>query len=210
MHLLNQLDLCSSSAGFMFVHDASNPDVEASVLCLRRYRELQLQYASKCLFWVVIGRPNKVDATPGSDGLVPRFEYELRFPVYNDAFRKFGTIGCRVIETQVENACREMGEGMIALPRTCPPDKSPAQLTIAEFRRGFLHGSISPWGHNEYLRAAYITLLEPENKDFGLLEVASKFGADVNRFKERNSHMQSQLESRYVLMTVETSASPAY
>ncbi|EAQ91531.1 hypothetical protein CHGG_03466 [Chaetomium globosum CBS 148.51] len=85
------------------------------------------------------------------------------------------------------------------------PDKTPekrpapAQLTIDEFRRGFLRGSISPWNHNEYLRAAYITLLEPENMDLGLLEVASKFAADVDRFKQRNSQLQDQPESRLAM-----------
>ncbi|KAH6635975.1 hypothetical protein F5144DRAFT_600750 [Chaetomium tenue] len=178
----------------MFVHDASNPDVEASILCLRHNREQQLLYANKCRFWVVIDGSNKPDPTPTS-GLAPRFEHALRSPVHNDAIQEFSTIGCRVIETQVEDACQEMA---LLEAWTSPPDKRPAQLTIEQFRRGFLDGSISPWNHNEYLRAAYITLLDPENMELGLLEVASKFAADVDRFKQRNSQAQNQPESRTV------------
>lgn len=200
-------------AAFLFVHDASNPDVEASVLCLRHYREQQLLYANKCRFWVVIDSSNKLDANPTS-GLAPRFEGALRAPVDNDAIQEFTTIGCRVIETQLENACREMA--LLGAWGSSRPDKTPekrpapAQLTIDEFRRGFLRGSISPWNHNEYLRAAYITLLEPENMDLGLLEVASKFAADVDRFKQRNSQLQDQPESRYAPMMTETSARLVY
>ncbi|KAH6838469.1 hypothetical protein B0I37DRAFT_409044 [Chaetomium sp. MPI-CAGE-AT-0009] len=70
------------------------------------------------------------------------------------------------------------------------------QLTIEEFRRGFRHGSISPWDHNQYLRAAYITLLEVENQELGLLDVATKFAKRMNSFKERNSQVKHQPESR--------------
>ncbi|KAK3295375.1 uncharacterized protein B0H64DRAFT_432135 [Chaetomium fimeti] len=76
------------------------------------------------------------------------------------------------------------------------PDKDPAQLTIEEFRRCFLHGSITPWDHNQYLRAAYITLLEPDNQERGLLDVATKFAGRVNSFNQRNSEVQREPESR--------------
>jgi hypothetical protein len=135
--------------------------------------------------------------------------------VDNDSFREFGTIGCRVIETQVESACREMGEALLETPRVtsrmaCQPVKRPGELTIEEYRHAFLHGSITPWDHNEYLRAAYISLLDPENEDLGLLEVATKFAASVNRFKQRNFPVKSRPESRYVPVMLETSESAVH
>jgi hypothetical protein len=78
------------------------------------------------------------------------------------------------------------------------PGEIPQELTDRDFREGFLRGSITPWRHKDYLRAAYLTLLEQDNKEMGLLEVATKFAADVHRFKQRNSQFQLQPESRYV------------
>ncbi|KAK4034461.1 hypothetical protein C8A01DRAFT_39076 [Parachaetomium inaequale] len=70
------------------------------------------------------------------------------------------------------------------------------QLTNRDFREAFLRGSITPWRHKDYVRAAYLTLLEQDNKDMGLLEVATKFAANVHSFKQRNSQFQLQPESR--------------
>lgn len=196
----------------MFLHDASSSNVEASVVCLRRYQKLQLRYCDKSFFWVVISSPDNLDSTPRSDGLVARFERELRSAVDNHAFRESGAIGCRVIETEVGNACREMGEHMrsmpgMVLPSPRRPDRSPRELTIEEFMHGFLYGTIAPWSHNEYLRAAYITLLEPEDKEVPLLEMATRFEANVTRFKQRNC-LPNPPESRYVLAILETSEIP--
>ena len=95
----------------------------------------------------------------------------------------------------------------MVLPSARQLDRNPGQLTIEEFMHEFLYGSIAPWNHNEYLRAAYITLLEPEDKEVPLLEMATRFAANVNRFKERNC-LQNQPESRYVLKILETLESP--
>jgi hypothetical protein len=38
--------------------------------------------------------------------------------------------------------------------------------------------------------------VDPANRDDGLLEVATKFAADVNSFKQRNFNSKPQPESR--------------
>jgi hypothetical protein len=41
-----------------------------------------------------------------------------------------------------------------------------------------------------------MTLLEPENRELGILDLATIFAARVNNFKQRNSRFQLQSESR--------------
>ncbi|KAK0666508.1 hypothetical protein QBC41DRAFT_348689 [Cercophora samala] len=60
----------------------------------------------------------------------------------------------------------------------------------------FLHGALTPWRHRDYIRAAYMTLLLPDNKDRGLLEIASDFAANIYSFRQRSSRLHHQPESR--------------
>ena len=60
----------------------------------------------------------------------------------------------------------------------------------------FLHGTITPWTHRDYLRAAYLTLLLPEHRDSGILKVATDFARMVHSFKQRPVSFPQQPESR--------------
>ncbi|KAK4172686.1 hypothetical protein QBC36DRAFT_196456 [Triangularia setosa] len=60
----------------------------------------------------------------------------------------------------------------------------------------FLHGALAPWRHRDYIRAAYMTLLLPENEDRGLLEIASDFAENMYSFRQRSSRLHHQPESR--------------
>ncbi|KAK4163817.1 hypothetical protein QBC43DRAFT_353848, partial [Cladorrhinum sp. PSN259] len=63
-------------------------------------------------------------------------------------------------------------------------------LPLLEFWNGFLHDHVVPFRHREYVRAACITLALPENKDRGLLEIATDFAESVYDFKQRNSQFR--------------------
>ncbi|KAK3985213.1 hypothetical protein QBC44DRAFT_345448 [Cladorrhinum sp. PSN332] len=69
-------------------------------------------------------------------------------------------------------------------------------LTTLEFWNGFLHAHIVPFRHREYIRVASITLALPENRDRGLLEVATDFANSIHGYKQRNSQFQLLPEHR--------------
>ncbi|KAK3939316.1 hypothetical protein QBC46DRAFT_263534, partial [Diplogelasinospora grovesii] len=64
------------------------------------------------------------------------------------------------------------------------------------FWDAFLHGSIVPWRHRDYLRAAFLTLLRPEHRDWGLPEEATEFADRIHRVKQRGVLFRLQPESR--------------
>ncbi|KAK4667921.1 uncharacterized protein QC764_703520 [Podospora pseudoanserina] len=65
-----------------------------------------------------------------------------------------------------------------------------------EFWNAFIHGTLLPWRHRDYVRAAYMTILLHENRDRGLLEIASDFAANMLLLKQRASRLNHQPESR--------------
>jgi hypothetical protein len=152
-------------------------------------------------FWIVISSP----ANPGSSNstsrdLKARFERELwHFPELNNFTISFGAFGEYVLDMSIEDACRLVGGAldMLACPAvTASRTSEPTRLGDMEFRRSFLSGSITPWIHKDYLRAAYLTLMEPGNRDLGLLDVATKFATNMHQFRQQNSRSQPQPESR--------------
>jgi len=156
------------------------------------------QYGSRG-FWVVIDVPDKPDV---SDSLAARFKLELgNWP----ELRRYltGSGPPRVLQMPIAEAYRVVGEAMLTTPQLLPPkpgarnaDGAPGELSDTDFLNRFLHGQITPWRHKEYLRAAYLTLQEPANQDLGLLDVATKFAADLNNFKQRSSQIQLLPASR--------------
>ncbi|KAK0639515.1 hypothetical protein B0T16DRAFT_463180 [Cercophora newfieldiana] len=61
----------------------------------------------------------------------------------------------------------------------------------------FLHGEIkAPWKHVDYLRAVFLTILEPENEERGILEIAADVATKVHSFKQRFVSFSLPLESR--------------
>lgn len=68
----------------------------------------------------------------------------------------------------------------------------------------FLHGTIAPWTHHDYLRGIFLTLLQPDNKDKDVLDVAMDFAKKMNAFKQRPVLFPQKPENRHA----STSASP--
>ncbi|KAK5659685.1 hypothetical protein OQA88_894 [Cercophora sp. LCS_1] len=64
------------------------------------------------------------------------------------------------------------------------------------FWNDFLNGAIAPWTHRDYIRAIFLTLLQPENKTRGVLEVATDFAEKMNAFKRRPVPFPQKPESR--------------
>lgn len=60
----------------------------------------------------------------------------------------------------------------------------------------FLTGQIPSWTHSDYLRAIFLTILQEENRDRGLLEVATDFANKMNSFKQRPVPFPQRPESR--------------
>ncbi|KAL2129003.1 hypothetical protein VTI74DRAFT_8372 [Chaetomium olivicolor] len=184
------LDLLRAESGFLFVHNARYPDIEESMGCMRSHIDLLLQYGGRG-FWVVINTPKDAD-TSQFDKLAVQFEDELN--KYPQNFVR------RVLVMPVEDSYQVAADAMPTLPvfprefwyKTAIPE----QKANREFLTAFVRGEVTPWKHSDYLRAAYLTLLDPHNKDLGLLEVASKFAANVNSLKQKNSRIQLMPESR--------------
>jgi hypothetical protein len=164
---------------------------------MQQYIGLQRRYGGKG-FWVVISSPANAGVSSATGDLTARFERELkRYPELNIFPVNTGAFGRYVLDMSIEDACRQVGGalGMLASPRVIP-SKISEPIRDRNFRHSFLSGSITPWTHNDYLRAAYLTLMEPDNRDLGLLDVATKFATNMNHFKQRNSRFQLQPESR--------------
>ncbi|KAJ4303952.1 hypothetical protein N0V88_001553 [Collariella sp. IMI 366227] len=88
-------------------------------------------------------------------------------------------------------AYHHVQEGVCSLGRAVPELQA-----NQDFFASFLRGDVTPWKHKDYLLAAYLTLLDPENRNLGLLEVASNFADNVNRLKQKHSRIQLMPESR--------------
>lgn len=169
------------------------------------YIELLLRYGGGG-FWVVISIPdNAVFAIKSrAAGLRARFEHEFKHHPEVDTFPFSSAVfGRRVLEMPVEDACLLVGEtlGLLANPRVIVPNishaaEAPQVLSDSAFHREFLSGSITPWRHRDYLRAAYLTLMEPCNRGQGLLDVATKFASNMNNFRHRNFRFLLLPESR--------------
>ncbi|KAK3898818.1 hypothetical protein C8A05DRAFT_18663, partial [Staphylotrichum tortipilum] len=202
-HLHQALNLTESKSGFLFVHDASDGDVDESMLCLRRYIELFHRHGGRG-FWVVINTAGSIEKAGlmDVDSVAARFAEEfIKWPEL-DVFSRLEP-GPRVLKMPIEAAYCVIGDAMLKAPRFFAPRRNahpvattPGALCDQDFRSVFLNGHIVPWKHEDYVRAAYLTLVDPENRDLGLLDIATKFAADVNAFKQRNSQIQLLPESR--------------
>lgn len=201
------LNLTECRSGFLFVHDASDREVEESILCLRRVIELLYRNGGRG-FWVVINTAvgTNTDALGDIDSVAARFEQEFTKWPELDIFSLQET-GPRVLQMPTEAAYHVVGDAMRKAPRLFPRQVeirevvAPGAVSDSDFLAAFRKDRIAPWKHEDYLRAAYLTLLDPENRDLGLLEIATKFAADVNAFKQRNSQIQPQPESRFVSLS---------
>ncbi|KAK4183271.1 hypothetical protein QBC35DRAFT_394247 [Podospora australis] len=71
---------------------------------------------------------------------------------------------------------------------------------MEHFWDGFINGTIAPWRHRDYIRAAWISLLGEnavdDDKQVSLLEKASRFANRLHNFKQRHSQFQLEPESR--------------
>ncbi|KAK4238963.1 hypothetical protein C8A03DRAFT_14599, partial [Achaetomium macrosporum] len=194
VHLHKALNIPGGRAAFLFVHDAANPDIEESIQCMHRHVELLLGYGGRG-FWVnIVNSPSDTDIRrlASLDSLASRFEDELDH--YKESF------GRRVLELPIQDAYKVVLEGLFTshqfLPGPIESSGRPEELSDKDFWDAFMYGRIAPWRHKHYLRAAYLTLLQPENRELGLLEVATKFARVMNSYKQRNSNFQLQPESR--------------
>ncbi|KAK0711958.1 hypothetical protein B0H67DRAFT_555845 [Lasiosphaeris hirsuta] len=169
--------------------------------------------------WVVI---NKQDLLPKEDlaetvaGLEARFEFELNKYGTKVRWHVLHLLGFSAMSgDKVHDALNILARELREVPPSRPQDAklslglgemSSTQATTKSdqnlpkdfdsFWDAFLHGRVAPWRHMDYLRAAYLTLLQPENRARGLLEVAADFAAKVHSFKQRAVPFQLQPESR--------------
>ncbi|KAK3899206.1 hypothetical protein C8A05DRAFT_18327 [Staphylotrichum tortipilum] len=197
------LNLTESKSAFLFVHDASDKDVNESMLYLRGCIELFHRYGGRG-FWVVINTAGSTEKNGlrDVDSIAARFAEEfMKWPEL-DVFFHLET-GPRVLKMPTEAAYCVVGDAMLKTPRLFAPRPdarpvvtNPGALSDQNFWSAFLNGYIVPWKHEDYLRAAYLTLVDPENRGLGLLDIATKFAADVNAFKQRYSQFQLLPESR--------------
>lgn len=161
---------------------------------MHRYVKLLLSAggASRRL-WVVINTPDNAN-TLGDPGR-PALLFEKELSKYREGF------SWRVLETPIQHAYELVGQALVTWLRSPTGSELPAHPEQSEhlrFWNSFLRGRIAPWTHRDYLRAAYLTLLAPENEGLGLLEVAAGFATNLNNFKRRNSTIQLPPASRSV------------
>ncbi|EGS20362.1 uncharacterized protein CTHT_0021890 [Thermochaetoides thermophila DSM 1495] len=62
-------------------------------------------------------------------------------------------------------------------------------MQTEEFWKAFLHSRIIPFSHEEYLRAAYLTLIRSKNRRRGLLDIATEFAENINNLRKRSSQI---------------------
>ncbi|KAL1841480.1 hypothetical protein VTJ49DRAFT_7035 [Mycothermus thermophilus] len=101
----------------------------------------------------------------------------------------------------VLDACYLVAATMLRDARAFLPEKlDMEELTRAmsgqEFRESFLAGNIPVWRHENYLRAAYVTLLEPRNKERSLLDVATDFATKLRNARRRHCRYPMKPEHR--------------
>lgn len=156
---------------------------------------LLLRYGGRG-FWVVISSPGGGDITDSSESLAARFERELA--KYHQVFAR------HIVQLTLEDACQVVASEIQKSPiyssgnPDIPPNECPRVLCDQDFWAMFCHGRITPWRHRDYLRAAFLMLLDHDHDGLGLLEVATKFAAKFNDFKQRFSTFQLQPVSRSV------------
>ena len=155
---------------------------------MHRHVTLLLRYGGRG-FWVAIKTPDGPQTSSPTDSLATLFEQEL-----NRYYQHFGR---HVLKTPLlEDAYRLVGPGFPLYKATVPTKND--YLSDQDFWWAFLWGNITSWGHRDYLRAAYLMLVNPENDDLGLLEVATLFTTALNSLKRRNPQVQLQPASRSV------------
>jgi hypothetical protein len=158
---------------------------------MHRHVTLLLRYGGRA-FWVAIKTPDGPQISSPTDSLVTLFEQEL-----NRYHQHFGR---RVFQTPLlEDAYRVVGQELHTFPlyKATVPTKND-YLSDQDFWWAFLWGNITSWRHRDYLRAAYLMLVDPENDELGLLEVATQFATALNSLKRRNPQVQLQPVSRSV------------
>lgn len=79
-------------------------------------------------------------------------------------------------------------------------------MQTEEFWKAFLHSRIIPFSHEEYLRAAYLTLIRLKNRRRGLLDVATEFAENINNLRKRSSQITLPPVSMYATKILHTLA----
>ncbi len=147
-------------------------------------------------FWIVINSPDGSVSSNGISNVAARFEQWLEDrPLLQRCRAELSPI---VLQMSTEDACRVAGEVMITTPRLFLPDREASDdpMTDLEFSECFFWGEITPFRHKDYLRAAFLILTEPENRELGILEIATKFANAVHNLKQKHSQIQLLPESR--------------
>lgn len=206
------------------MHDANGARVEESLLCLRRNIELLYKYGGRGV-WVLINKLDLIPPSErlhAFNDLRTCFEFELC--TYGEDFRwqvltlpAFSTTSRKESREGLDLFARELSKAPVTRPSKSkkPLGSAPAAVNpriegmadflgaemdeeeIQEWWNSFLYNKIkAPWKHVDYLRAVYMTVLDPENGDRGLLEVATNVATRVHSFKQRDVSFPLPAESR--------------
>lgn len=222
------LQLVSGNASLVFVHDVSSYGVEESVLFLHRCVRLLYEHGGRGVWVVLSKRDLIVGEEERShivSVLKARFELELskyendfRWGVLDasnppnpsldkardelkllvEELRKSTPVRPSEWEARVGGSDRMSDPQMARLPEDVEVVRAADDNDAGEWWDAFLIGNIAPWTHRDYLRAAFLTLMRPLNRNKGILEVATDFARKMQAFKQRPVPFPQQPESRYV------------
>ncbi|KAK4447146.1 hypothetical protein QBC34DRAFT_468476 [Podospora aff. communis PSN243] len=211
----DELCFGGGQAGLLYVHDASSDRVDESLARLQRYIEEVLYARGGRGVWVLLSKMDLVpqsDRLRVFNNLETKFGFELC--KYGSAFRwqvlalpEFSARSARDAREAFEMLAEELVQ---APPRSSAAVKGHAaelasagaaatqieddletniemsEAEIDEWWDMFLHGQMKrKWRHVDYLRAVYMIILERENDNKGVLEIATDVATKVHDFKQR-------------------------
>ena len=189
------MNITPGRSGFLFVHNAAL-DERQSKRCLSHFLELMQRHGGSG-FWIVVNSPDGAVSSDGISAVAARFErWSEQRPLLKRCRAELGPI---VLQMSTEDACRLVGKAMLATQRLFVPVREMPDddtLTDLEFLDRFRRGEITPFRHKDYLRAAFLILTEPDDRELGILEIATKFATAVHSLKQKHSQIQLLPESR--------------
>ena len=196
-------------------------------MTLHRYVNLLLHEHGGRGVWVIINKQDKLDKEDAPRIVADlRARFELELSKYREDFRwhVLDLPGFSALYgSKTQDALRILAEELKQSPPVRPHEwesgvRAPGDVSGPRIEGlpdvpvvggdakdaktwwlAFMSGTIAPWTHRDYLRGAFLTLLLPENRERGILEVATNFASRVFEYKKRHANFTPHPESRYVL-----------
>ncbi|KAL2270525.1 hypothetical protein VTJ83DRAFT_2709 [Remersonia thermophila] len=198
-YVQHALGLWECPTAFVFVYNPGTY-LEYGMEQLKQAIHLYRTWQACRGFWILIHGPPGREREAAS---VVRFREALaKCEDLTGILEPSGGLGEAVLQMNgILDACHLVAATILRNARAILPGKLDAEelaraMSGQEFRESFLAGNMPAWQHHNYLRGAYVTLLEPQNKERSLLDVATVFAAKLRDARQKHCRYPMKPEHR--------------